>query len=93
MVARRGSNAIGELCFRRSFNSGERRQDRSSVNEHWIAAFQRFVRAAAIAIETGDLTSGYETRDTRDSAAELPLRGLNHPLMPSNRRRLCTSDL
>jgi len=76
MVARRGSNAIGELCFRRSFNSGERQQDRGSVNQHWIAAFQRFVRAAAIAIETGDLTSGYETRDTRDSAAELRLRGL-----------------
>ena len=50
------------------------------LNDQWVAAFQRFVHAAGIAVETGDQTSGYDTRDLDDTAAELGLRGIEPPL-------------
>ena len=50
------------------------------LNEQWVAAFRNFVQAATTAIETGDGTSGCDTRDIDETAAELRLRGLDPPL-------------
>src|ERR1700685_1767870 len=49
------------------------------LNEKWVAAFRGFIQAETTACETGKETSGCDTRDIDDAAAELRLRGLDPP--------------
>jgi hypothetical protein len=49
------------------------------LNEQWVAAFRDFIQAETTACETGEESSGCDTRDLDDTASELRLRGLDPP--------------